>query len=311
MTSPARLNPNYGRGEVTLDDLSGPIDSNELSERIGTLFSRPGFKIPMLPAMAVEVMKTSRKPQLRIDELVEVIARDAMIAADVLKLARSPLYATLTPARTLKEAALRLGISGVQSVVLETLQRVIFKSPTMGPALDAVRRHGATVAHLSRLVARQTSIDAEFAFLCGLLHDIGLSAGLVALGQDQAAVLDPHQWAALEQTHERAAGLLARLWQLAPEVALVLAHHHATRSELPKVHPAVAVVAIAERLASDHGQGLVQLLAKAKLPLLQSDEIPEPSRTGAARAVLGLNDATFTQLHKSAGALLEHLAQAG
>jgi HD-like signal output (HDOD) protein len=233
-----------------------------------------------------------------------------MIAADVLKLARSPLYAARQEARTLKEAALRLGISGVQSVVLETLQRVIFRSATMGPALDAVRRHSSAVAHAARLVARHTSVDAEFAFLCGLFHDLGHSAGLMALGESTAA-LDPAQWSVLEQTHERAAGLLSKLWKLPPELQLVLANHHALAKELPLQHPAVSVIVLAEHFAHEHGGGLGPLLEKARLKLNLELERVEPARVGAARQVLRVNDAVFAHLHKDVGTALEHLAQQG
>jgi HD-like signal output (HDOD) protein len=310
MTSPARLNPNYGKGEAFLDIDGGGVDPFELSSRISALFSRPNFKPPMLPAMALEVMKASRKPRSNIDELVEVVSRDPMIAADVLKLSRSALYAAATPVRTLKEAALRIGVSGVQSVVLETLQRVIFRSVSMAPALDAVRRHGAAAAHLARLVARQTSVDAEFAFLCGLLHDVGLSAGLMALGSDPHARLDDEQWASLEQVHEKGAELLARYWQLPAEVALVLSKHHASDGELERQHPAVSILVIAEHLAEQHGldvMGRLAPLGRVRAP--ESVERSRPERVGAARRMLRLNDAQFAQLYAGAAKVSELLCQ--
>ncbi|MFT3839154.1 MAG: HDOD domain-containing protein [Myxococcaceae bacterium] len=309
MTSHARLNPSYGRGEAVIDDLGVAVDSNTLGERVGMLFSRPQFKAPMLPAMAVQVITISRKPNVTIGELVEVISHDAMITADVLKLAHSPMYSRSTPARTLKEAAARMGIRGVQSLVLETLQRVIFKSPTMGPSLEAVRKHGSVVGHLSRLVARQTAFDAEFAFVCGLLHEIGISAGLMALGEDRSSVLDAEQWYALEKSHEHAASLLSRLWQLPPELSLVISSHHAPAKELPHRHPVASVLALAEHLAAESGFGLVPLLAKCGLTLPESLEQPVPARAGAARAQLRLSDAVYAQLHHDAAAVVEQLSQ--
>lgn len=309
MTSSARLNPNYGKGEATLD-AEGAVEGAELSERISTLFCRPGFKPPMLPSMALEVMKITRKPRTNVDDLVAVVSRDPLIAADVLKLSRSALYAAATPVRTLKEAALRLGITGVQSVVLETLQRVMFRSPVMGPPLDAVRKHSAAVGHLARVVARQTSVDAEFAFLCGLLHDVGLSAGLVALGGTPGAQLDDQQWRALEENHERAAGLLARYWQLPVELALVVSAHHASERELDRQHPAVAILAIAEHFAEQHQLGLLGLLAGvSRVKTTEGLERTRPARVGAARQVLRLNDAQFTQLHASAQTVCGQLSQ--
>jgi hypothetical protein len=65
-------------------------------------------------------------------------------------------------------------------------------------------------------VCRRTRVETEFAFLCGLIHDVGFAASLLALAND------PH-WSrstfeelapVLDEVHEEASGVLARLWRL-------------------------------------------------------------------------------------------------
>ena len=130
-----------------------------------------------------------------------------------------------------------------------------------------MRLHSVATAHLARLVASATPFESDYAFLCGLLHDVGYSTALVALAEGAAAARRPGSpapalrpveflWPALAQVHERVAAHLAPDWKLTDEVRLVIQSHHVL--ELGGVvHPVAAVVAVAEVLASELGFGLV------------------------------------------------------
>jgi hypothetical protein len=57
---------------------------------------------------------------------------------------------------------------------------------------------------------------------------------------------------ALLAVHEEASTILAQTWQLAPDVALVLGHHHHFRIG-SRVHPLGAAVCVADWVASELG----------------------------------------------------------
>jgi HD-like signal output (HDOD) protein len=229
-----------------------------------------------------------------------------MLAADILKLARSPIYAGLgmSQAKTLKDAAVRLGNSGVHRVVLEAVQRSVFKAPGLVQALEAVRKHGSAVGHLARVVSRHAKLDQDFAFLCGLLHEIGLSAGLMALAADKAP-LDLPSWFTLEKAHEEVAQVICHYWKLPPELGQVLAQHHSSPETLTGLSPSVAVLVVAEFLAEQDAAGLGHLLKNAtgiELPVETADR-----RIDQARISLRLDDDAWTRLYEDASMTMANL----
>lgn len=281
------------------------VDERDLGRRVGELFSKPGFQVPMLPVTALEVIRLSREPDMGAEKLVVVLARDSMLAADVLKLARSALYSGLSDVKTLRDAAVRLGNAGVHRVVLEAVQRSVFRAPVLGPALDAVRKHGTAVGHLSQVVARRCSLDHEFGFLCGLLHEVGLSAGLMALATGAAPKLELAEWFALERAHEEAAQVICQLWKLPPELGVVLRQHHAPSDTLADQLPSVSMLVVAEFLAEQDAAGLGHLLKGAtglELPIA-----PAEHRIDQARSVLRLGDKEWSRLYEDAATVMASL----
>lgn len=251
----------YNPEAIDIDDDDGSLDAAAVAERIRTTFASPSFQAPMLPAVAIEVLALSQAADVTALKLARLLERDALLTGEVLRLARSAQFTSSSPVRTLNEAIVRLGIKALRNRVMEaSLQRMVFRAEGFAPALDAVRRHATVVAHLCRSAARYTSVDAEFAFLVGLLHDVGIAAAMVALAaglkRGEARALSAVQWMALEQVHEEASGWLAKRWQLPPEVTLAVEAHHASLGHKSRAHPVVGVLTVAERLAQEQGHGL-------------------------------------------------------
>jgi len=111
------------------------------------------------------------------------------------------------------------------------------------------------VAHLARHVARRTSIYDEYAFLCGLLHDVGAGASMIALTErprsEQRIPFDI-AWPAIFDAHEMAVGHICRAWKLPSEIALVVENHHLCFVNR-HTHPVSAVVHVADWIAGELG----------------------------------------------------------
>ena len=128
-----------------------------------------------------------------------------------------------------------------------------------------VRTSGRDVA---RLACRLTSIPDEYAFLCGLLHDAGMAAGLLIFADGPAPASTSRPAAnkaapppfaqvsfALEMVHEEASAILAEAWGLHPEIRAVLGiHHHFKQAN--RVHPLAAAVCVADSIASEAGTAM-------------------------------------------------------
>jgi HD-like signal output (HDOD) protein len=99
----------------------------------------------------------------------------------------SPLYGGQAAVKTLQQALVRIGIKNLRDIVMQaSLNMRVFRCDAYRQTMDRLRQHSAATGHLCRIVCRQTSLDAEYALLCGLLHDVGIAAVLIALAESSA-----------------------------------------------------------------------------------------------------------------------------
>src|SRR4051794_3562781 len=285
--------------ELHADDDGEPLTDQQLWDALTRTFQSSRYQPPMLPAVATDLMALSTHADLDMDQLVRLVEKDALLAARVLKLCNSPLYGAIEPVRSLKAAVVRMGLAELRDVVMEaSLSFRVFKTTGYSEAVDRVRLHSTAVAHLARAITRFTSIESEYAFLCGLLHDVGFSAALVALGDaPRGAKLRPvvDLWPALSSLHETVSGSVATLWKLPPEIGMVLRLHH-TMKVGDVVHPVAAIIVLAESVAVEHGFGLVPTARKVGgvdvPPLLfgpHKIDVPSFTQVLTAKAALGFD----------------------
>jgi putative nucleotidyltransferase with HDIG domain len=120
--------------------------------------------------------------------------------------------------------------------------------------MNRVRTHSMYCAHAARMIANRVGLAGEHAFLCGLLHDIGISGILIAL----AEVGNPPPpltmlLTAIDAIHARAGEAMAAIWQLAPEVGAAIQSHHEFEADVPHVPVLSAVICVAESMAEQSG----------------------------------------------------------
>lgn len=291
-----RQREGYGRGihAIAAGELD-LLDAIDVSRRLLETFQAPDYAPPRLPAAATQLLELTRKPGVAVRQIVELLQNEQMLAAEVLRLSQSSLYGGGGNVKTLDEAIVRIGLHRASDLFLSAaLNMRVFRTPGYEAQMNRLRRHSAAVAHIARLVSRQTSVFDEYAFLCGLLHDVGIAAALIAfaeLGPRGSAPAFELVWPAIEGAHERSGGILARLWKLPAEVALVIEHHHHFTIG-GRAHPAAAAVCVADWIASELDVGF------------------EGSNTDMAKeaaAMLGINDATLKRLQIGASDVVARL----
>ncbi|HWA73687.1 MAG TPA: HDOD domain-containing protein [Polyangiaceae bacterium] len=203
--------------------------STTLCEELLAVFDDPGYRPPALPEVAIELMSLASKQETDVGEVVSLLERDEMLAATVLRLVGSTIYAGRTPIRSLREAVVRLGVRGVRDAVFEAaLRRGVFLMPEYGDTMTSVARHSTLTAYITRIVCRRAAIDADLAFMCGLLHDVGFAGLLLAVTHFEGDAVPPLSmlWQYIDTLHERASLLLTQRWGLPPLVVEVAGHHH-------------------------------------------------------------------------------------
>ena len=269
------------------------------------VFSAPSYRPPLLPTVALEVHQLSLRSDVGADQLVEVLEKDAVLAAQVLRVAGSAAYGGWGQDDiSLKIAVVRLGMRNLASVVWEVAAGMrVFRSARYAAAMEQIRTHSTMCAHLCRLIASRKALATETAFLCGLLHDIGMAATLLVLSdrpKDEPSISPLVLDEVLRQTHQEVSGMIAQLWKLPAEVQNVLASHHSFPAGQPP-HPLSAIVAIAEDLSQKLGYGV-------KIGAGRCDRVA-PETLARARELLRLTDEQEAELRETAEKLAASVTQ--
>ena len=193
-------------------------------------------KLPPFPAVALRALNVMAGTETSLAELCNLVRCDPVFAGEILRIANSPLVAFSKEITSILQASMLLGFRRLRRVVVTVgLRSYMEKSFT--PALRACWRHSIACAMVAERIARWNSIDRDFAYTAGILHDIGR----VAL-----ATVDPQAYSDLI---ERAAGgtardalqyeresfgidhcsagrLLAIAWKLPEDYLEITSHHH-------------------------------------------------------------------------------------
>jgi HD-like signal output (HDOD) protein len=285
------------------------LDRDDITARLQRTFSSPSYKPPVLPAAAAEIMQLAQRPDVTFEKVAPVLERDPVLTARVVSVAQSAAYSSRSPILTLHQAAVRLGVKGVRDLVLEAaLHLKVFRAPGHDQAMARLARHSSATAHVIRVVCGRTRVEAEHAFLCGLLHDVGFAACTMALSEDPGLRRTPFEAlaAVLDEAHAPASALLTRAWGLPASIQQLVATHHDVvikgRSE-----PLNAALIVAEQLVWEAGAGLEPPPPDAS-PL--ATQMPEPPIEGLdvnwtgvveqAREALRLDTLTFCALRAEA-----------
>src|SRR5262249_1867392 len=124
-----------------------------------------------------------------ISEVGKIISAEPVFATRVLQMANSPLFALSTQVKTLSHAIVVLGLARVKAI---TVTRAVgdFVAPALGLRWLRIcwqnRLAGALVAEK---LARACKMDADFAYVAGLIRDIGRLALLVKYPESYANLL--------------------------------------------------------------------------------------------------------------------------
>ncbi|HEY6006215.1 MAG TPA: HDOD domain-containing protein [Anaeromyxobacter sp.] len=126
----------------------------------------------------------------------------------------------------------------------------------------------------------------EYAFLCGLLHDVGIAGILLALAEDPRwkgvsfEELEP----VLVEVHAEASAILCRLWRLPEAIQTVVSSQHEV-TPAGRAEPVRAALVVAEQLAWEARKVLkIDELAfcAARAEAFEIVERLGPAGTGAA-----------------------------
>jgi HD-like signal output (HDOD) protein len=216
--------------------------------------------IKPFPASAQRVIGLLTNPDVAATKVRMALEGDPAITAGLLRVANSAAYAPRSPISSVEDAIVRLGNRHVRDIVAGVAAMGMFTD--VGGAGAIVRDHSSRVAAIAKVLAFEWRFGGvENVFLAGLLHDIGklllMQVGSVDYKQLDAAVLETpdeahiHERAITGYDHAVLGGHVLGVWQLADEVAHVVAWHHQPGRAYEKggeIGVGVAFVRLANRI---------------------------------------------------------------
>ncbi len=223
--------------------------------------------MPTIPLVLTKIIQVLDDDATSARELEELILHDASLSARILKLANSAFYSFRSEVKTISHAIPLLGLTLVKSLAIGVS---IFDSFTKGMKSEAVLihqlwKHSFGVALLTQEIwtPRSNRKEGEFAFLCGLLHDLGKVfffkrdptqySPLFAVEKSETdpdlLVYEQDQYG---MDHPTVGCALAKRWGLPPDLAKAIAEHH---NPVNCQMPLVAAVAMADSLTKQANIG--------------------------------------------------------
>ncbi len=316
----------YGQGKVSISEGADVLlDEEKMVEELLSCIESPNYSPPMLPAVAMDLMTLSQKADVEIDEVVKLLEQDGLIAGRVLKMVSMSSMSGVVKITSLSEATMRLGLLKIRDLVMEIAMNMrVFRSEDYGDAMETLRVHAMQTAHLSRTVCKYTPIEGEFAFMAGLLHDVGIAGTLLALSERKTRRKGPPDltsiWPALDRVHQRAGQIMAKQWELPLDIQLAVSAHHQVLVG-GQAHPLAATVAVANQVCHELGTGVIPKEGDSLDPMdaleracLESHTFVDQSTRKTldhAREALGIDDQTLGLIREDAKSVLEQLGGQG
>jgi len=200
--------------------------------------------LPSMPAAASECLRLLNLPDNHLDKVLKIIAKDPIIAPQVMRRANSAMMGRSGGAKTLDQAVTRLGVRTLRELILNVSAHQLFqsKNASIRKHTKSLWDHSVGVAVVSRSLAkRKKDIDSERAYLAGLLHDVGKPVAAALLLELERSVDGPQRgwlegdaWlGVVNECHREVGVALARSWNLDEDVLLAIARCDRYMTESP------------------------------------------------------------------------------
>lgn len=243
------------------------------------IFAVVGNKsIPPMPGAAQKAFKLSTDPNAEARDFIDIIESDEALSARVIKIANSVFFDRGHQSKTIEESVTVIGINELRCLLSSTSLAEIF--PSNNPGRQSMWAHDVATGLISKAIsARLGPLDADLAFLCGLMHDIGKLLLMQRASENYSKVFkmveeNGEDFCRAEEkvfmfTHNDVGQLIAEKWNFSPELADAIASHHqewdlikANSANWQLVYTIKAASIFAHALGLGHTKNLARLKNK-------------------------------------------------
>jgi HD-like signal output (HDOD) protein len=216
----------------------------------------------LLTALRKEVALADPDP----GEIAHIASSDVAMAASLLRIVNSPLYARAQPASTVAQAVSMLGVVPTIGILTCFLTRnaIRIQSPLIEHFWETSTRRALAMGFIARQLY---GVDPDIAHTCGLFCHVGIPIMLLgvkgysgtlaeALARQDRSFTQTEN-AAHKTDHAVVGAIVARTWRLSPTTVVAVRLHHdftiLNDSHFPaEVRTLVAMGLVAEYLVARH-----------------------------------------------------------
>lgn len=206
--------------------------SRDLAERLLHVTN-----LPSPPRVASEILEVASNPELSLVQVAGILSKDPALAAKILRIANSPIYARRRKSDSLRQALLVLGLNATLTLALGfSLVKTLRRDRPHGLDYKGFWRRALLSATASNALAEVLGRkDAEELNLAALLQDIGMLAldkvepelYRAAPAVASHAALIAHERAALGTDHAEVGEWLLERWRFGERLRTAVVASHA------------------------------------------------------------------------------------
>jgi len=251
--------------------------------------------IPTLPIVATKVTELINNPNSSSADIADVLKKDQVLTAKVLKLINSPYYGIPGEVTDVKRALAYLGFNTLAQLVLSVSVISLFSDKKNSRfSLQDFWKHALGTAVASEVIAKRIGHPKpEECFTCGLLHDIGKIVLLQIAPQEFTKVIELSEKEKISfheserrleiPSHGYLGEYIADKWRLPMVIRMSIRYHHTDVSKmetmLESIKPVVQAVALANQIvvrenigySGDASGGVINESVLAPLGLAETD----------------------------------------
>jgi HD-like signal output (HDOD) protein len=199
---------------------------------------RRSFSIPAQPRLLLKLQQLINHSDPDINEVAELISRDAAISSIIIKTVNSPIYGLARSMSDIQKAFRYIGIKGIMSLVSSILIRQSFKQPECSIALEEFWINASNIANTNVIIGKslKKAVSIDKLFTLGLFHDCGIPVMAMKYPDysdtyQQAMNTPSISLTAIEENiyqinHATLGYYVASSWRLPRDICqLILSHH--------------------------------------------------------------------------------------
>lgn len=234
--------------------------------------------IKTLPHIAIKLTKMIAANEGRSSEYEQIIKHDPALVMRIFKLVNSPFFSPRDKVESISDAVVHIGLDNLRNMVVVEAIKDLFKEGTDDEAFSRNKlwMHCVATGICAQMISERVfGNKGEDAFLCGLLHDIGiiiedqlapeLFLSMLKTYEQKISFIE-HEKKHLGVNHCEAGFWLSRDWKLPASVQFGIRDHH-SMSEQTEPSSITGIIQLAELL--------VTRLKYSAVPEM-CDDLPKP-----------------------------------